>query len=131
MDKLSFQGSSDEVLQQLAQALFDRIGQLDKRVRDLERMEVEFNLRLITHRAIITKVALVEIANRIDLTQEDWEEALDDFAQNIRGLREKSSLDEERRQFDVVLNEIEEFQNRRDGPLPPVFEVILGGKSKG
>ena len=118
-------------MQQLAQALFDRIGQLDKRVRDLERMEVEFNLRLITHRAIITKVALVEIANRIDLTQEDWEEALDDFAQNIRGLREKSSLDEERRQFDVVLNEIEEFRNRRDGPLPPVFEVIRGGKSEG
>ena len=131
MDKLSFQGSLDEVVQQLAQAVFDRIGLLEKRVRDLERTEVELNLRLMTHRAIITKVALVEIANRIDLTQEDWEEALDDFAQHIRDLRERSQLNEEKRQFDLVLNEIEEFRNRRDGPLPPIFEVILGGKSGG
>jgi len=103
---------------------------LDGRVRALERAEADLDIRLTTHRAIITQVALVELAKLTGLSQEDWEDALDGFAEHIQTLREADETDEARRQFGVILNEIEAFRNRKEARPSPVFELILGGKEE-
>lgn len=105
-----------------------RVAALEKRVHTLERAEADLDIRLATHRAIITQVALVELAKLTGLTQEDWEEALDGFAQHIQTLREADEMDEARRQFEVILSQIEAFRNRKEGRATPVFRVIRGGK---
>jgi hypothetical protein len=109
-------------------ALGLRVTTLEKRVRALEQAEADLDIRLTTHRAIITQVALVELAKLTGLTQEDWEEALDGFAQHIQTLREADESDEARRQFEVILSEVEAFRNRRESRASPVFRVIRGGK---
>lgn len=109
-------------------ALERRVDALERRVRALERAEADLDIRLTTHRAIITQVALVEIAKLTGLTQEDWEEALDDFAEHIQRLREADESDEARRQFEVILSEVEAFRNRKEDRPAPVFRVNPGGK---
>ena len=109
-------------------ALRLRVEALERRVRTLERAEADLDIRLTTHRAIITQVALVELAKLTGLTQEDWEEALDGFVEHIQGLREADETAEARRQFEVILSEVEAFRNRKEDRPAPVFRVIPGGK---
>ena len=101
---------------------------LETRVRALERAEADLNIRLATHRAIITQVALVELAKLTGLTQEDWEEALDGFAGHIQTLRDGDETEEATRQFEVILSEVEAFRNRKESRPSPVLEVIRGGR---
>ena len=111
-------------------ALRRRVDALEQRVRALERAEADLDIRLTTHRAIITQVALVELAKLTGLTQEDWEEALDGFAAHIQALREADETDEAKRQFGVILDEVEAFRNRREDRPSPVFRLIRGGKEE-
>ncbi len=103
---------------------------LEHRVRALERAEADLDIRLTTHRAIVTQVALVELAKLTGLTQEDWEEALDGFAAHIQALREPEETDETKRQFEVILAEVEAFRNRREDRPSPVLRLIRGGKEE-
>ena len=109
-------------------ALRLRVEALERRVRTLERAEADLDIRLTTHRAIVTQVALVELAKLTGLTQEDWEEALDGFAEHIQSLREADETDEAKRQFEVIFSEIEAFRNRKEGRPSPVLRLIRGGK---
>ena len=105
-----------------------RVDALETRVRMLERAEADLDIRLTTHRAIITQVALVELAKLTGLTQEDWEEALDGFAEHIQTLRGADETDEAKRQFEVILSEVEAFRNRKGTRPSPVLELIHRGK---
>ena len=111
-------------------ALRRRLEALEQRARALERAEADLDIRLTTHRAIITQVAIVELAKLTGLTQEDWEEALDGFAAHIEALREPGETDEARRQFEVILSEVEAFRNRKDDRPTPMLRLIRGGKEE-
>lgn len=111
-------------------ALRRRLDTLEQRVRVLERAEADLDIRLTTHRAIITQVALVELAKLTGLTQEDWEEALDGFAAHIEALREADETEEAKRQFEVILSEVEAFRNRKDDRPSPMLRLIRGGKEE-
>lgn len=111
-------------------ALRRRVDALEQRVRVLERAEADLDIRLTTHRTVITQVALVELAKLTGLTQEDWEEALDGFAAHIESLREADETEEAKRQFTVILSEVEAFRNRKEDRPSPVFRLIRGGKEE-
>ena len=111
-------------------ALRRRLDTLEQRVRVLERAEADLDIRLTTHRAIITQVALVELAKLTGLTQEDWEEALDGFAAHIEALREADETEEAKRQFEVILSEVEAFRNRKEERPSPMLRLIRGGKEE-
>jgi hypothetical protein len=112
------------------EALRRRLDTLEQRVRTLKRAEADLDIRLTTHRAIVTQVALVELAKLTGLTQEDWEEALDGFAAHIQALPEPEETDETNRQFEVILDEVEAFRNRREDRPSPVLRLIRGGKEE-
>jgi hypothetical protein len=109
-------------------ALRRRVEALEQRVRALEQAEAYLDIRLTTHRAIVTQIALMELAKITGLTQEDCEEALDGFAAHIEALREADETVEAKRQFEMILSEVKAFRNHWEDRPSPVLRLIRGGK---